>query len=85
MMPVTLVRQYICQVDATEHAAEASDPGLLLWYRSCPKPTHASTNSLEESGQISKILHCTCFKAKEFAVRSDVNLRQHGLNVLHGL
>lgn len=32
---------------------------------------------------MSKILHCTLFKAKKFAVESDVNLRQHGLNVLH--
>lgn len=48
-----------------------------------PKPTHTSTNSLEESGQMSKLLHCTSFKAKKFAVESDVNLRQHGLNVLH--
>lgn len=64
----------------------ALGPGTFfspLWYRSCPKPTHASTNSLEESGQMSKILHCTSFKAKKFAVESDVNLRQHGLNVLH--
>ena len=51
----------------------------------CPKPTRASTNSLEETGQMSKILHCTLFKAKKFAVESDVNLRQHGLNVLHVL
>lgn len=61
----------------------SSDTGLLLWSRSCPKPTHASTNSLEELEQMSKILHCTLFKAKKFAVESDVNLRQHGLNVLH--
>lgn len=57
--------------------------GLLLWRRSCPKPTHASTDSLEELGQTSRILHCTLFKAKTFAVESDVNVRQHGLNGLH--
>lgn len=82
-MLVLFVRQYIGQVNSTEHAPKASDLGLLLWYHSCPKPTYASTNSLEESGQMSKILHCTLFKAKKFAVKSDVNLRQHGLNVLH--
>lgn len=55
---------------------------LLLWC-SCPKPTHASTNGLEEPGQMNKILHCTLFKANTLAVESNVNLRQHGLNVLH--
>lgn len=59
-MLVVLVRQHISQGYATVHATEASDPHLFpLWYCSCPKPTHASTNSLEESGQMSKILHCT--------------------------
>lgn len=52
-MLVVLAKPYISQGNATVHA------GLLLWYCSCPKPTHASTNSLEESGKMSKILHCT--------------------------
>lgn len=80
-MLVVLVGQYICQINATEHKKLHA----FFFYLSCPKPTRASTNSLEESGQMSKILHCTLFKAKKFAVESDVNLRQHGLNVLHVL
>ncbi len=74
----------ICQVNATEHK-EPRPQTRVFFSGIVPvlNPHMPAPTVRKRWGQMSKILHCTLFKAKKFAVESDVNLRQHGLNVLH--